>query len=58
MNNKKERNEAYNANRQALQKHINSFPLNIDRSCFRKTEEEKVKLKIAKYICKNNVNNN
>ena len=41
----------------ALQKEINSFKVNVDRSIFRKTAEEKEKLKLAKAQYKLSIKN-
>ena len=39
-------------NRKNLQKTINNHKINIDRSVFKKTDEEKVSLKLAKKLNK------
>lgn len=41
----------------ALQKEINSFKVNVDRSIFKKTAEEKEKLKLAKAQYKLSIKN-
>lgn len=41
----------------ALQKEINSFKVNVDRTIFKKTAEEKEKLKLAKAQYKLSIKN-
>lgn len=46
--------EEYISKNKNLQKEINSFPVLIDRSVFKKTQEEKNELKKLKYEYKHN----
>lgn len=43
-------NSDYEKKNEALKRYINSFPLTVDRGCFKKTKEEKEKVKQARKV--------